>query len=864
MSTKTVQSTVLVRQENLDFIRAQTIRVEVGDARPNTNLNVFFDDENVTRYCDPNPVISNSSGDAAFLLNLPSGKFNTGSRSVVVTDSPLLSSLSIPGNMNGSASATFSAFGKVEVFQTTQTTTETVTKYTDVAKPVYTQEQKSSPVVETTNTDKVGSISNNVGVEIPPEPICDTSTIIKRDHLGQPMRRLVDPIAQSFFTYGKKGGVFVTSIELFFQSKDPTIPVRVEIRPLINGYPGDLDNKNPFLVKSVPASEVNISDNGSAATKFEFDFPVYLKEDSDYCFVVISNSKQYNMFISRVGERSFENGNIIFEQPYVGSLFKSENNVTWQPEQFEDVKFKLNVAKFNATDGKLKLAVDVPAIAAFGENFTTVSGSNIITYRNDFDHGLEIGSKISINTATGGTYNGIPSAEFIADHTVLSVPNSKTVTFAVSTNANRTGDIRSANKVTQVFVDSSGSGYGAGTTIVFGTPGSGAIATPVIENGRIVDVTLTANGTGYTTAPSVTLSNTLGGSGAVLVATVEPSFSVFTNKPMTGFFPAYKVTNFPGTSSKSSIKTTLGNYEGGNITTYGNGRTLEFVSDDFVNLRQNSLIASRINETQSILNGSDSAYIEIDLRTDSDNISPIFDNSLISPRIAAYSKVINNQDGETLTASSGSGSVQSITISSGGSGYTIAPIVNIGAPDITGGVQATATVTISGGIVQPVVTIVNAGSGYTKTPLITITRAGGDTTGTGAAAQAILTPFNTELLPSGGKAKSKYLTRKVTLDSVSTSIRLFCLLGSSSASSVDWYIRTSLQSETSSHDNKFWQRLNCDSERNRSTFDNEPYDYLFYLDSIIPYDTFDLKCVLRATDPTKSPIVYNYRVITAI
>ena len=34
------------------------------------------------------------------------------------------------------------------------------------------------------------------------------------------------------------------------------------------------------------------------------------------------------------------------KQPTLGSLFKSQNARTWTPSQFEDMKFKLNKAKF--------------------------------------------------------------------------------------------------------------------------------------------------------------------------------------------------------------------------------------------------------------------------------------------------------------------------------------------------------------------------------------------------------------------------------------------------------------------------------------------------------------------------------------
>jgi hypothetical protein len=46
-----------------------------------------------------------------------------------------------------------------------------------------------------------------------------------------------DPLAQSFFTQDVDGGCFVTSIEIFVQSKDNNAPLIIELRKLINGVP---------------------------------------------------------------------------------------------------------------------------------------------------------------------------------------------------------------------------------------------------------------------------------------------------------------------------------------------------------------------------------------------------------------------------------------------------------------------------------------------------------------------------------------------------------------------------------------------------------------------------------------------------
>lgn len=75
------------------------------------------------------------------------------------------------------------------------------------------------------------------------------------------------------------------------------------------------------------------------------------------------------------------------------------------------------------------------------------------------------------------------------------------------------------------------------------------------------------------------------------------------------------------------------------------------------------------------------------------------------------------------------GSVATIAITAGGSGYSSAPTVTIGAPNQAGGVQATATATITSGVVTAI-TITEAGTGYTSAPAITFSSGAATATAT--------------------------------------------------------------------------------------------------------------------------------------
>ena len=114
-----------------------------------------------------------------------------------------------------------------------------------------------------------------------------------------PRRGNRDPIAQSFFV-DSTNGMFLTSCQLFFSSKDATSPVQVQIRTMVNGYPSQ--TIVPFGQVFVDSDDVNVSTDASEATTFTFPSPVFLKENTEYCFVAKSNSDSYTMYTARMGQ----------------------------------------------------------------------------------------------------------------------------------------------------------------------------------------------------------------------------------------------------------------------------------------------------------------------------------------------------------------------------------------------------------------------------------------------------------------------------------------------------------------------------------------------------------------------------------
>jgi len=153
------------------------------------------------------------------------------------------------------------------------------------------------------------------------------------------------PLAQTF-KIDAIGGVFLTSVNLFFASKDTAVPVWIEIRNTIAGIPGQ--QVLPYSRKILEPSFINVDfEKGNAPTAFVFDSPVYCQEGQEYALVVVTKSLDYLLWTAQVGQVDVLTGGVVNSQPAIGSMYKSSNSSTWTPVQSEDLKFSIQRAWFN-------------------------------------------------------------------------------------------------------------------------------------------------------------------------------------------------------------------------------------------------------------------------------------------------------------------------------------------------------------------------------------------------------------------------------------------------------------------------------------------------------------------------------------
>jgi hypothetical protein len=168
----------------------------------------------------------------------------------------------------------------------------------------------------------------------------------------------LSPIAQSFYIsetdYPK--GIFVPYIDLFFATKGK-LPVEIQIRPIVNGYP-DAKNIVPNAVAVLQSEEVRITGapdptNPLSYSRFTFNSPVYLYPGFEYAIIISSNDYDYEIFVSELGEKVIGSNRIVSEQPFLGSLFKSQNGSTYSALQTEDLMFVIHKCEF-VSDGQIE------------------------------------------------------------------------------------------------------------------------------------------------------------------------------------------------------------------------------------------------------------------------------------------------------------------------------------------------------------------------------------------------------------------------------------------------------------------------------------------------------------------------------
>ncbi|OUW88716.1 MAG: hypothetical protein CBD74_00190 [Saprospirales bacterium TMED214] len=353
-----------------------------------------------------------------------------------------------------------------------------------------------------------------------------------------------DPLAQTF-TVDDESGIFITKCDIFFSEKDNlNIPITLQIRPV----EGDLPSSKVIPLSEVvlDPEDVSISGDASVPTSFEFKSPIYLEGRKQYAICILSNSNKYKVFTSRIGESDFSTDSLVSTQPFLGSLFKSQNTSKWEASQLEDLKFNIYRADFEPSG----------SIDLYNQDLS--AGNRQIA--NLLPNSIEFKSrrlKIGLSSEMDGSNN------FVIGNTFS------------QTNTNATGNLVGvAATVTSVTVTNAGVGYtpasGNATynninlSTITGN-GRGAIGVVTVTNGNVAGVHIVNGGSGYNVGDVLGISSIGSGVGRdskFTITNIGPVSEIILDN-VSGEFVVGVANTIFFTSSNTSIGSTELNYSSG-------------------------------------------------------------------------------------------------------------------------------------------------------------------------------------------------------------------------------------------------------------------------------------------------------------
>lgn len=301
------------------YMRSRRVMLVAEGLKPNTSYHFFLDETNIDEYCgdlliDPSvysivskgqSVYSDSTGMIYGYFDIPKNTFLSGDHEILISPA---------------------------------TDYQDIGEYSSYAKSIYYSGGVSAKK-QVVDYNVITPIINNSFVT--QNKVSTTTSNITTQS---------DPLAQSF---SSPIDCMISSISVMFESVDSTQPngAWLEIVNTNNGYPG---------TTSYGRVDIKTSDITTGEwTKFVFNVPVFIKAEIDYAFVIGANSPEFRIKVARVGQLIDGTDTVIQTQVNTGSSFRSQNSKTWTAEQFEDLAFKINVAKFSSLSHEINFKSSV-------------------------------------------------------------------------------------------------------------------------------------------------------------------------------------------------------------------------------------------------------------------------------------------------------------------------------------------------------------------------------------------------------------------------------------------------------------------------------------------------------------------------
>ena len=537
----------------------------------------------------PCKLSTDESGTFVGIFNVPANKFRTGDRTFRI-DNRLVAT--DPGTATSYAEGTFTASGL-----STKSQALDFGASVSGAKNTFTQTKYLS--------------NQLIGVQT----TVDTSYTV------------YDPVAQTFIVQRDNfpNGVFLRSISVFFKSKPTTtnVPVTLSVVGTLNGYPDG--NTLDYAIASLTPDKVKTSDtphylDPNTKTTFTFDAPVYIQPGVLYAFILKSSSQDYNVYYAAQNGTAIPSTakvkptdatpstvTKIGAAPYVGSLFESQNGITWTADQSKSLMMIIDRCVFDiastptvpfiipknlpyrkTTTGDVKTFLNANNTSNFGTyagkdveshayNITTTEFSPtttgvIYTYNPTLKNGqIKAGADfVSPGKFGSPTYDDIYLSDGLGPRLLMANTNDSFILNAVlGSKDSSVSPVISDDGLTiyniqsivnnlelsnsQIVLTNAGAGYNSPTpnaNVTISAPdisgGTQALAAANVVGGVIQSVYITNPGSGYLAKPTITIT---GANTTQATATITSEFDAYGGNAYCKYFTK-KVVMTPGNDSQ--------------------------------------------------------------------------------------------------------------------------------------------------------------------------------------------------------------------------------------------------------------------------------------------------------------------------
>ena len=292
----------------------------------------------------------------------------------------------------------------------------------------------------------------------------------------------------------EEDGIFLTSVDVWVESKHPTLGVWFEIR--------EMDSAGGITRNQVPNSEVWLKTsqvntwNGTASTeesgktRVSFPAPVFLLNDTQYAFVIHTEglNPDYYFWVSRLGETDILTKKPVTARQLTGTLFTTNNNLNYDMVPDVDMKVRFNRAQFSTGSATiimgnkpvefLNIANNAGDFVSKGETIetseylsfsSTSSGANTIAVT-DIIRGVTSNAAANVISINGSRYL-TDYYGFVQNETfnVFNSSNtSKSITGTITLVDNGIGTLRSYSSQNNVMIIDESNGKFYANAVIFG------------------------------------------------------------------------------------------------------------------------------------------------------------------------------------------------------------------------------------------------------------------------------------------------------------------------------------------------------------------------------------------------------------